>query len=141
PGERHWTDGWDGYPAARERLLDALAPARNPLVFGGDVHSFWVTDLHAGRGDLGAPIAAAEFVGTSITSQAPGQALFDRALAENPHVRFADGAHRGYLRVELDAHRAIVDLRAMESVTRPDAACQTLASFVVEDGARSAQKV
>jgi alkaline phosphatase D len=139
-GARHWTDGWDGYPAARERLLDELAagPARNPLLFGGDVHSFWVTDLHAGRGDLQAPIVAPEFVGTSITSQAPGQAQFDRAVAENPHVRFADGAHRGYLRVEIGAARATVDLRAMESVLRPDAGCQTLASFVVEDGAHAA---
>ena len=22
PGRRAWTDGWDGYPAARERLLE-----------------------------------------------------------------------------------------------------------------------
>jgi alkaline phosphatase D len=140
-GERYWTDGWDGYPAARERLLDALAtaPARNPLLFGGDVHSFWVTDLHR-RADPRAPVVAAEFVGTSITSQAPGQAQFERALAENPHVHFADGAHRGYLRVEIAAESTTVDLRAMENVTRPDAACRTLASFVVEDGAHSAVK-
>jgi hypothetical protein len=39
PGQAFWTDGWDGYPAARRRLLDFLAqktPA-NPLVIGGDV--------------------------------------------------------------------------------------------------------
>ena len=32
------------------------------------------------------------------------------------------------------------DLRAMESVTNRDAACTTLASFVVEDGKAGAQK-
>jgi alkaline phosphatase D len=141
-GERYWTDGWDGYPAARARLLDALSanPVRNPLLFGGDVHSFWVTDLHAGRGDLQSPIVAPEFVGTSITSQAPGQAQFDRAVAENPHVRFANGAHRGYLRVALGADRATVDLRALESVIVRDARCNTLATFVVEDGTHTAVK-
>ena len=71
-------------------------------------------------------------------AQAPGQAYFDRAVADNPHVRFASGEHRGYLRVEIGAARATVDLRAMESVTRPDAACRTLATFVVEDGAHAA---
>ncbi|MGH8721246.1 MAG: alkaline phosphatase D family protein, partial [Burkholderiales bacterium] len=40
PGRRAWTDGWDGYPAARQRLLDFLAEKRiaNPVVLGGDVH-------------------------------------------------------------------------------------------------------
>ncbi len=138
-GERYWTDGWDGYPAARERLFSALAdgPSRNPLLIGGDVHSFWVTDLHAGSGPQ-APIVAPEFVATSLSAQAPGQAYFDRAVADNPHVRFASGAYRGYLRIEIDTARATVDLRAMESVSRPDAACRTLATFVVEDGVRAA---
>ncbi len=138
-GELHWTDGWDGYPAARDRLLGALAdgPARNPLFVGGDVHSFWVTDLRASA-DLQAPIVAPEFVATSLSAGAPGQARFDRAVAENPHVRFASGEYRGYLRVEIGAERAIVDLRAMESVGRPDADCRTLATFVVEDGAHAA---
>ena len=136
PGEQWWTDGWDGYPAARQRLLDALAvrPARNPLIVGGDVHSFWVTDLHADPASRKTPIVATEFVTTSITSQGPGQAMFDAAVPENPHVRFATGAYRGYTRIELGAQRADVELRAMESVATPDAPCRTLARFSVQDG-------
>ena len=36
---RFWTDGWDGYPAARARLFDALASsgAANPVILAGDV--------------------------------------------------------------------------------------------------------
>ena len=141
--ERHWTDGWDGYPAARERLLDALGEsrARNPVLFGGDVHSFWVTDLHAGPGGSSPRVVAPEFVGTSITSHAPKQAEFDRAIARNPHVRFASGAYRGYLRVAITPDRAAVDLRAMETVNRPDAGCSTLAAFVVEDGSPTATRI
>src|SRR2546428_13049825 len=39
PGQQFWTDGWDGYPAARRRLLDYLGQRKpaNPVVFGGDV--------------------------------------------------------------------------------------------------------
>src|SRR5262249_45160824 len=42
-----WTDAWDGYPAARQRLLTHLYEARvnNPVVLSGDIHSFWVSDL------------------------------------------------------------------------------------------------
>ena len=41
---------------------------------------------------------------------------------------------RGYLRVECRPERLAVDLRALDDVTRADSACQTLASFAVEDG-------
>src|SRR5262249_49918959 len=45
----HWTEGWDGYPAARQRILDAMTATRlaNPVFVGGDIHSFWATDLKA----------------------------------------------------------------------------------------------
>ena len=49
PGQSFWNDGWDGYPAARARLLDDIAQSKasNPLVIGGDVHCTWVADLKA----------------------------------------------------------------------------------------------
>ena len=50
------------------------------------------------------------------------------------NVKLADGRHRGYVRVELDARRLRADLRAMDSVQVREAGCSTLASFVVEDG-------
>ena len=61
-------DAWDGYPAARQRLLDAFAAgvSRNPIVITGDIHESWVADLHLG--DVASPVVATELVGTSITS-------------------------------------------------------------------------
>jgi alkaline phosphatase D len=38
PGESFSSDGWDGYTAARTRLLAQLQAKRNPVVLGGDVH-------------------------------------------------------------------------------------------------------
>ena len=40
-------DQWDGYVAARSRLLDFLNQKKpsNPVVITGDIHSSWVHDL------------------------------------------------------------------------------------------------
>jgi alkaline phosphatase D len=134
PGRSVHTDGWDGYPAARRRLLEAAAKASNPVFIGGDVHAFNVCQLKADFDDPASPVVASEFVGTSISSQHGPQDWLDRALPENPHVLLAESRHRGYVRAELSPGRMQVDLRAMESVTQRDAPCSTLASFVVEDG-------
>jgi len=137
PERLFWTDGWDGYPAARRRLLDYLGRRKpaNPVVIGGDVHSFWVTDLKPDFDDPASPVVATEFVGTSITSQFGRRPEDVEALkADNPHLRFADGTRRGYTRVEVTPQRLRVDLRALRSVTQPRAEVDTLASFVVDDG-------
>jgi len=136
PGRRAWTDGWDGYPAARRRLLDFLESnrIRNPVVIGGDVHSFNVNDLKPDFDDPRSPVVASEFVATSITAQAWPQEKLNEFLPDNPHMKLVDSRFRGYVRVELAPDRLRADLRAMESVANPDAACTTLASFAVEDG-------
>ena len=134
PGRRAWTDGWDGYPAARQRLLEKLGHSSNPVVLGGDVHSFNVNQLKMDFDDPASPVIASEFVATSITSQSWSQERLDRYLPDNPHMLLADSRYRGYSRVELSPRRFHTDLRAMESVQRRDAPCGTLATFVVEDG-------
>jgi alkaline phosphatase D len=141
-GRRVWTDGWDGYPAARRRLLEAVAAQRpsNPVVIGGDVHAHWVADLKSDFDDPRSPVVASEFCGTSITSQGPSQKMVEAALTENPHLKYGRGDRRGYVRVEIRAKQLSADLRAMESVQTADAACSTLASFVVEDGRPGPQR-
>jgi alkaline phosphatase D len=137
PGQQFWTDGWDGYPAARRRLLDYLGTRKptNPVVIGGDVHMFWVTDLKPDFDDASSPVVATEIVGTSITSQnGLRQDQVDALQADNPHVRFGNPLKRGYVRMEATPERLRMDLRAMRSVTQPRAECETLATFVVEDG-------
>jgi len=142
PGRSAWTDGWDGYPAARRRLLESLRvrPSANPLVFGGDVHSFNVNELKADFDDPASPVVASEFVATSITSQAWPQERLNTFLPDNPHMKLVDSRHRGYLRADLTPAQLRVDLRALESVAKPDAACRTLASFVVDDGKPGPQR-
>ena len=140
---RIWTDGWDGYPAARQRLLQTLATqrVRNPVVIGGDVHLFWVADLHAQPDQAQSPVIASEFVCTSITSQGPTQASVDTLLKQNPHLKYGHSEHRGYVRVELTAQQWRADLRALENEKTPNSNCQTLARFVVESDRPGAQRV
>ena len=133
-GKSVYTDGWDGYPAARRRLVESMAKVPNPVVIGGDVHAFYVSQLKADFDDPASPVVASEFVGTSISSQHGAQEWLDKRRVANPHLLLADGRYRGYVRAELTPKRMTVDLRAMESVQTRDAACTTLASFVVEDG-------
>src|SRR5262245_59133641 len=47
PGERFNMDNWNGYVAARQRLLALLSQpgAGSPIVLTGDIHSNWVCDL------------------------------------------------------------------------------------------------
>jgi alkaline phosphatase D len=142
PGRRAWTDGWDGYPAARQRLFDSIlsTKVRNPVVIGGDVHSFNVNQLKADFDQPESAIVAAEFVGTSITSQAWAQERLNQYLPDNPHMLLVDSRYRGYVRVEVTPGRWSADLRAMETVQKRDAACNTLASFVVENGKPGPQR-
>ena len=130
------------YPAARRRLLESLRERRtaNPVSLAGDVHSFNVSELRTDFDDPASPAVASEFVGTSITSQAWAQERLNAFLPDNPHIRLIDSRHRGYVRAELTPGLLRVDLRAMESVAKPDAACATLASFVVEDGKPGPQR-
>ena len=136
PGRRAWTDGWDGYPAARRRLLDFLSMKgiSNPVILSGDVHSFNVSQLKLDFDDPSARVVATELVTTSITSQAWAQERLSQYLPDNPHILLADSRFRGYTRAEISAARMEIDLRAVETVQRRDAACSTLATFAVENG-------
>lgn len=136
PGERFWTDGWDGYPAARRRLTDSVLRTKlaNPLIIGGDVHANWVCDVLEDFERPRSRVIATEFCGTSITSQGRPQRQIDLERVENPHVRFAESTHRGYVSMRLTSDRCEVALRVLDDVTDPHTAIRTRAAFVVESG-------
>ena len=136
-----WSDGWDGYAAARARLLERIAAAgtRNVVALGGDMHAFYVTDLKVDFGDAAAPPIATEFVGTSITSHDVDYAAVARDLPHNPHVRYFESRWRGYLRCELTPQLWRTDLRIVDNVENAASSVRTLATFHVEDGRPGAQ--
>lgn len=130
-----WSDGWSGYAPARQRLLDDLATLAppNPVILGGDMHAFWVTDVHR-DGSPAAPVVASEFVGSSISSAGPPAGRFEPLLAANPHVRHFDRDHRGYLLCSLGRRGWRTDLIGVDDVRDPSSGVKRLKSFHIESG-------
>jgi alkaline phosphatase D len=131
-----WTEAWDGYPQARNRLLTHLRDARiaNPVVVGGDNHAFWVNDLRPDFEDPTFPAVATELIGGSITSHGPSYDATMRIVAQTPHVRFFESRRRGYAVADLTPARMAVRLRTVSDAADPAATIDTLAAFVVESG-------
>lgn len=141
-GQSFWTDGWDGYPLARRRLLSHIAERQvsNPVVIGGDVHMSVVADLKVDFDDPRDPVVATEFVCTSITSQGRPQRQIEAWRSDNPHIRYANSTRRGYTVMELSARRCTAHLRTLDDVRDPDSRVRSLIAFAVEDGRPGAQK-
>ncbi|MGE0723595.1 MAG: alkaline phosphatase [Alphaproteobacteria bacterium] len=129
-------DGWDGYPAARGRLLSSIHRHRppNPVVIGGDVHAFWVADLKQDFDDPSAPTLASELVGSSISSEGPAEANVRAWLAENPHLKYGRGDKRGYVRLDLDPRRCRATFLGVDDVANPTSNVEPIAMFTIEDG-------
>ena len=113
-------DAWDGYPAARDRLLaDARAADANLVVLSGDSHNAWANNLTSGK-----TAAGVEFGGHSVTS--PGaerslpwlkpERLAADTVALNPGLAWCDTAQRGYMAVELTPARSTCEWRFMDTV-------------------------
>jgi alkaline phosphatase D len=138
-GGRFWTDGWDGYPMARKRLLDTLLKtgAANPLVLGGDVHTFYASEL---RADFNRPASkdnppvATEFVGTSVTSSSRPQQRTAQYVAMNPHIRYGRSDRRGYMLLEVTPKETRTRFMGLDDVRDPKTAQRELAAFRVADG-------
>ena len=138
-----WGDGWDGYPAARQKLLDVVAasPVKDTVVMGGDVHSFWAADL---KQDFAIPksrTVATEFVGGSVTSQGFSNKRLQSLLQGNPHLRYGLGDAYGYGHLALEAKAATVSFRTVDDVRDPKSGIATPARFVVEAGNPGANRV
>ena len=134
PDRRTWTDGWDGYPAARRRLLATVADRGVPgvVVLGGDVHAHVVATLKADPDDGRAPPLASEFCGTSISSHGRPQRAWDMARASHPHLLHARSDQRGYIVFDIDARRMQARLLAVDDPLDPDSAVRDQARFAVD---------
>ncbi|HUQ13268.1 MAG TPA: alkaline phosphatase D family protein [Novosphingobium sp.] len=115
-------DAWDGYPAARDRLLEGARDAgANLVVLAGDSHNAWSFDLAHGT-----DAAGVEFAGHSVTSPGLENSLYwtkpealARALVErSPQLKWADTGHRGYMTVELTPARATAEYVFLETIRK-----------------------
>ena len=113
-------DAWDGYPAARDRVMKAsLEAGANLLVLAGDSHNAWAFDL-----DRKGQRVGVEMAGHSVTS--PGaestirwrgaDALAADLVTRNSQLKWCDTARRGYLALELTPKAASGEWRFMSTV-------------------------
>jgi len=126
-------DGWDGYPAARERMYDAIkASNANAVVVSGDSHAFWVNQLYDRTGTTK---VAAEFGVTSVTSPSIGEALpmldFAKLIMDRNRKVLLNNQHaHGYTLLTVTRNAVVGEHVAVEKLNKPYSAT-VLARFRV----------
>jgi alkaline phosphatase D len=137
------SDAWDGYPDARDRLLGAIADneLRSCVVLSGDAHTAHVCDLKRDFDDDQAPLVAAEFCATSITSRGRAQRATDAIVRDNPHLLYGDSSRRGYVVIDVTAERCTARLRVIDNPADRQTGVMTAASFDVDAGHPGAHRV
>jgi alkaline phosphatase D len=134
-----WQDAWDGYPLARQRLLEEVVDAdvRNPVFLTGDWHSTFVNDLKLDFKDPNAATVATEFVTPALTTGGDGTPYgpyYAPMIPFNPHIKYYEGDRRGYFKARVTPQRMQLDLRFVTSVENPTGTGYSGGSWVVEDG-------
>ena len=92
-------DQWDGYPAARSRLLDSIYQAGLPnvIVLTGDIHAGGAADLRLPDASIEGEIVAHEIVGPGISS--PGLGAIANGIDPSAFgLAYANFADNGYVR-------------------------------------------
>src|SRR5262245_28384306 len=129
-------DSWDGYPEARRRFLAMLQEEgiSNVVVCTGDIHASGAGELSQDPFSRPDPVAV-EFVTPAITSPFGFPGLADAVLAANPHLRFAEGARRGYVVLDIDSDRIEAAWWLLDMVENPAGSPESLVKVLaVADG-------
>ncbi len=135
-----WMDRWDGYPAARSRLLKSAQAADADLVMlSGDSHNAWAFSL-AEEGKA----AGVEFAGHSVTSNgldssfsADPKVVAQGFMAANPEMKWADTSQRGYMMIEITPQRVTGDWLFLQTVKAHTTALSGTHRMSVEKGRRA----
>lgn len=133
-------DQWDGYPAARDRLLRSSLDADAELiVLSGDSHNGWAFDLDRKGERAGVEFAVQSVSSPGYEKYVPGDpsAIARSIVGANPQLRWVDTSRRGYLTLRLTPDRAVSEWNLLETVTRRSTALSGVHRMAVERGARS----
>ncbi len=138
-------DSWDGYPAARGRILGHIAATRpsNPLVLTGDTHMHGVAYLNADFNNPASETLAVELLTTSISSGgdgSDGRKKLQQQQLLDPHLKFLS-RRRGYVRHVVTPSAWRADFRILRYVSRRGAAVRTRASWRIRSGSPAAEEI
>jgi alkaline phosphatase D len=141
-GRSAFTDGWDGYPQARARLLGTVAQAgvQNVVLLGGDVHMNVAAQLRVQPNDERSPIVASEVVTTSITSRGLSEKLLAQIRDSNPDILHARSDERGYTLLEVRPEGIRAEFRTTPNPAQADGVFKTQAQWAIRSGVAGLQK-
>jgi alkaline phosphatase D len=141
-------DQWDGYAAARVRLLSTLRDNAidNVVVLTGDIHSSWAHELSLTPFDpatydpaSGSGSLAVEIITPAVTS--PGiddpllAAQFAAAVLDShPHVRYVDLYRRGYTLIDITPERIQAEWYHVATIQEPSSGEELGATLTVASG-------
>lgn len=136
-------DAWDGYPANREILLQAIkSTGRRLVVLSGDSHNAWFNQVTTLAGEK----VGVEFAGTSVTSpgfesvglgglaasidgtalqEQLGSAVVGAGLGLVDDVAYSDTSRRGYLSLTVTAAEVKGEYVFVDTITSPTHAAST----------------
>lgn len=140
-------DQWDGYPAARQRLLEFIADRGidDVVVLTGDIHSAGAGDLAITADDGTRRPVAVEFVGTSITSGSlvdivPGGAAI-ATPDKFPGIVYLNVKLHGYGRCTVTKDDWTTDFVVVDTVKDANATPRVDATCVTKAGTPAVTKV
>lgn len=131
-----YSDGWDGYPAARRRLLQHVQDAgiANVVSLGGDVHRHVAAPLRLQGNDPASPVLASEFVTSSISTRGLPESVMQAVRRSNPDLLHARSDERGYAFIDAAPGLLQCEFRATAFPVGDHARLHTQARFAVEAG-------
>ncbi|WP_396434359.1 alkaline phosphatase D family protein [Limnohabitans sp.] len=135
-GRSTFTDGWDGYPQARARLLQTISDARlsDVVMLGGDVHANVAAQLRLRAGDERSPIVASEVVTTSVSTRGMSPNIMAQIQRDNPDIRHARSDERGYTLIDVRPERPEAQFLTTPHPARPQARLALQARWSVQQG-------
>jgi alkaline phosphatase D len=132
-------DGWDGYFASRQRILDVIRDRglSNVVCLGGDIHSFYAGYVTAEPLNAQSKALLTEIVTTSISAGGGGEERYQtgqRLLRQQPFASYWDNRWRGYVLNEVTQREWQADLRKVSDVRVPTSAVASLNRLEIEAG-------
>jgi alkaline phosphatase D len=134
-------DQWDGYPAARRRLLSTIRDEGidNVVVLTGDIHAGGAADLRFPDATTEGDVVAHELVATSISS--PGIGALADALPLGPiGLAYANFSDHGYCRCTITPDTWTTEFVIVDSIESPTAGSSVDATVEIAAGTPGIQR-
>jgi alkaline phosphatase D len=137
PERRFEADGWESYPANRQRILDMINERQvsNAVSLGGNIHAFYAGSVHADPENTDSKPLVTEFISTSVSAAGGGDERYkdiNGRAVENPSMRYFENRKRGYLWCDVDRENWRTEFRAVHDVTMPESRASTIHEISIE---------